>query len=59
MAIGKRIILFILTNILVLVLVGIVFRLVGFSGYYTASGGLDLTALLLFSAIFGLSLIHI
>ena len=35
MAIGKRIFLFILTNILVLVLVGIVFRLVGFTGYYT------------------------
>ena len=48
MAIGKRIILFVLTNILVLVLVGIVFRLVGLR-YYTASGGLDLTALLVFS----------
>lgn len=53
MAIGKRIVLFILTNLLVLVLVGVVFRMVGFSGYYTSTGGLDLVALLVFSGIFG------
>ncbi len=53
MAFGKRIILFLLTNLLVVVLVGTVLRLIGFSGYYDASGGLDLTALLVFSAVFG------
>ncbi len=50
----KRITLFLLTNILVLVLLGIVLNLVGFTGYLNLDGtGLDYGQLLLFSGVFG------
>lgn len=50
----KRIGLFLLTNIAVLVVISIVFNLIGFQGYLDESGtNLDLSALLLFSAIIG------
>ncbi len=50
----KRITLFLLTNLLVLVLLGVVLNLVGFSGYvdYEANK-IDYKQLLLFSAVFG------
>jgi len=50
----KRISLFILTNIAVLVVVSIVFQVFGIQGYLDESGtGLNLQALLVFSAIIG------
>jgi len=54
MTVVKRISLFLITNILVLVLISIVFRIIGFSGYLDAQGvDLELKNLLIFSAIFG------
>ena len=50
----KRITLFLLTNLLVLVLLGFILNLVGFTGYLNLEGtGLDYGQLLLFSGIFG------
>jgi heat shock protein HtpX len=54
MTFAKRITLFLITNILVLVLISIVFQLVGFTGYLDANGvNLDLSGLLVFSVIIG------
>ncbi|MGG4488342.1 protease HtpX [Metabacillus idriensis] len=50
---GKRIFLFILTNILVLITIGAVLSLLGVGSYVTASGGIDLISLLVFSAVVG------
>lgn len=51
----KRIFLFLLTNIAVLVVLSIVLRLVGFQGILDQRGvGLDYTQLLLFCAVFGM-----
>lgn len=50
---GKRIFLFILTNILVLTTIGIVLSVLGVGSYIDASGGLNLGALLAFSAVVG------
>ena len=50
----KRVFLFLLTNLLVIVLLSVVLRLVGFTGYLDAEGiGLDYNQLALFAAIFG------
>ena len=50
----KRVFLFLLTNLLVIVLMSIVLRLVGFTGYFDAQGiGLDYVQLGLFAAVFG------
>jgi heat shock protein HtpX len=50
----KRIGLFILTNIAVLVVLSIVFQVIGFQGYLDSTGtGLNLQALLVFSAVIG------
>ena len=50
----KRIVLFLLTNLLVIVLLSVVLRLVGFTGYFDAQGvGLDYTQLAIFAAVFG------
>jgi heat shock protein HtpX len=50
----KRILLFLATNLAIVVLLGIVFRLVGFEGILDAQGvDLDLGALLVFAAIVG------
>ena len=49
-----RILLFLGTNLAVLVLVGLVFNLLGFSGVLDANGvDLNLSALLVFCALFG------
>jgi len=50
----KRVFLFLFTNLLIIVLMSIVLRLVGFSGYFDAQGiGLDYGQLALFAAVFG------
>jgi len=51
----KRIILFIGTNIAVLVVLAVVMRVFGIDGYIEAEGGLNLQALLVFSAVIGFS----
>ena len=49
-----RIILFLMTNLAVLLLVSVVFNLLGFSSILAANGvDLDLSALLVFCALFG------
>ncbi len=52
---GKRIFYFLLTNVLVLLTISIIFSLTGAGNYITAQGGIDLGALLVFSAIIGFS----
>ena len=57
-----RILLFLATNIAVMVLISLVFSLLGFQGLLAQNGvDLDLQALLVYSAVIGfsLSLIHI
>lgn len=49
----RRIVLFVITNIFVIVTIGIIFSLLGIGSYVTESGMLDLKALLIFSAIIG------
>jgi len=51
----KRIVLFIGTNIAVLVVLAVVMRVLGIDGYIEAEGGLNLQALLIFSAVIGFS----
>lgn len=48
-----RILLFLATNLAVLVVAGVVLSLLGFSGSYHTAGGLDLQSLLVFCAVFG------
>ncbi|MDQ0860573.1 protease HtpX [Bacillus sp. V2I10] len=50
---AKRIFLFILTNILVLITIGVVLTLLGVGSYVNASGEIDLISLLVFSAVVG------
>jgi heat shock protein HtpX len=50
---AKRIFLFILTNILVLITIGVVLSLLGVGSYVNASGGINLISLLVFSAVVG------
>jgi len=49
----KRILLFLGTNIAVLAVLAVVTRLLGLEGYLDAQGGLDLNALLVYSAVIG------
>lgn len=49
----KRIFLFVVTNLAVVFVLNIVLHLLGVDRIQTAQGGLDLTALLIFSAVFG------
>jgi len=49
----KRIALFLLTNIGVLIVLSISMRLLGLESYFTANYGLDLSSLLVFAAIIG------
>ncbi|MFC4303615.1 protease HtpX [Cohnella boryungensis] len=49
----KRILLFILTNILVMLTIGIIFSVFGVGSYLNESGGIDMRSLLIFSAIVG------
>jgi heat shock protein HtpX len=50
---GKRIFFFLLTNVLVLVTISIVLSVLGVGNYFTASGGINLGTLLVFSAVVG------
>jgi len=51
----KRVFLFLLTNLAVIVVAGIVLRLLGIEGYLTQRGvGMDLRSLLIFCAVFGM-----
>lgn len=49
----KRILLFLATNVAVLVVLAVAMRVLGIDSYLDAQGGLDLTNLLIFSAIIG------
>jgi len=49
----KRILLFILTNVLVMLTIGIILSVFGIGSYITAEGNIDMSALLVFSAIVG------
>ncbi|MCB1865372.1 MAG: protease HtpX [Chromatiales bacterium] len=49
----KRILLFVLTNVAVLAVISVVFKLLGLESYFDEQGGLNLTALLIMSAIIG------
>jgi len=51
----KRILLFIGTNVAVLAVLAVAMRLFGLEGYLNEQGGIDLTGLLIFSAIIGFS----
>ncbi len=51
----KRIVLFLGTNIAVLVVLAVVMRIFGIDSYLEAEGGLNLQALLVFSAVIGFS----
>ncbi|MEW6323387.1 MAG: protease HtpX [Acidobacteriota bacterium] len=50
----KRILLFAVTNIAIVVTLSIVLSLLGISGYYLPGGGIDYTALALFSLFWGM-----
>ncbi|MGF2618379.1 protease HtpX [Rossellomorea vietnamensis] len=52
---GKRILYFLLTNILVLLTISIIFSLTGAGNYINAQGNIDFVSLLIFSAIIGFS----
>jgi len=50
----KRVALFLLTNLMVIVLLSVVLRLIGFTGYFDEQGiGLDYGSLAVFAAVFG------
>ena len=50
----KRIALFLITNLMVIILLSIVLRLVGFTGYFDSQGiNLDYGSLAVFAAVFG------
>lgn len=52
---GKRILLLIVTNILVITTIGIVLSVLGVGSYINAQGGIDLGTLLIYSAVVGFS----
>ena len=49
----KRIVLFVITNLAILVVLSIALRLLGIDRYLAASGGLNMGALLLLAAVIG------
>lgn len=53
MAIAKRIVVFLLTNVLIIVTLSIIMSLLGI-GHYRTAGGLDMTSLLVFCSVFGM-----
>ena len=48
-----RIALFLATNVAVMLVISVVFKLLGFNGFMAANGGLDLGSLLVYSAVIG------
>jgi heat shock protein HtpX len=51
---GKRVLLFVVTNIAIVVTISIVFALLGFAGFIGPDGGLQLVPLAVFSLIWGM-----
>jgi heat shock protein HtpX len=51
---GKRILLFVVTNLAILVTLSIVLNLLGVAGYYRPDGGINHTALMAFALIWGM-----
>ena len=52
----KRVFLFLLTNLAVIVVASVVLRLLGVESYFTERGvGIDMRALLIFCAVFGMT----
>lgn len=51
---GKRILLFLITNLAILVMLSIVLSLLGVTGYIRPDGGVDHAALLVFAFVFGM-----
>ena len=49
-----RILLFLGTNIAIMLVLSISLSLLGINGYLKETGGIDMTALLIFSAVFGM-----
>lgn len=52
---AKRILLFVLTNLAIVVTVSIVFSLLGIGGYVRPGGGIDMAGLAVFSLVFGMA----
>jgi heat shock protein HtpX len=50
-----RILMFLATNIAVMIVISILFNLLGFTGYINAQGGIDLGQLLIMSAVIGVT----
>ena len=51
---GKRILLFVLTNLAIMVTLSIVLNLLGVAGYYRPDGGINHTALMVFAFVWGM-----
>ena len=51
---GKRILLFVVTNLAIVFMLTIVLQLLGLSGYIRVGGRLDLTALMIYSLVWGM-----
>ena len=51
---GKRILLFVVTNLAIMVMVSIVLSLLGITGYYRPDGGINYTALMVFCLAWGM-----
>jgi heat shock protein HtpX len=51
---GKRIFLFVVTNLAVVLTLSIVLRLLGVGGYQTAAGGIDINSLAIFCFVYGM-----
>ena len=51
---GKRVLLFVLTNLAIMVTLSIVLNLLGVAGYYRPDGGINHTALMVFAFVWGM-----
>ena len=51
---GKRILLFVVTNLAIMVTLSIVLRLLGVAGYIRPGGGVDYGALMVFCLVWGM-----
>ncbi|HUE88196.1 MAG TPA: hypothetical protein VMO26_19145 [Vicinamibacterales bacterium] len=51
---GKRIVLFVLTNLAIMVTLSIVLSLLGVAGYIRPDGGINHTALMVFAFVWGM-----
>src|SRR5688500_4300232 len=53
MIMGKRVLLFVATNLAIMVMVSVVFAVLGVSGYIRPGGGTDYGALMVFCIVWG------